>query len=168
MAPRLVVPDGQLDPERDGLAVDAVRASDHQGIAMLQRTRTEHHEQAVELAQDRIGGFDHQNGQRGIEDVGGGQAHMQVSGGRTDLLGDGFEKGDDVVLRDPLQRLDARRLDAGLGPDLLDRRWGDQPFLRQGLTGQKLHFEPGFILARRLPDRFQERPGVPVNHESPT
>ena len=135
---------------------------------MLQRARTEHGEQPVELAQDRIGGLDHQHGQRGIQDVGGGQAHMQIAGGRADLLGDGFEEGDDVVLRDPFQRLDARRLDAGPGPDLLDRRWGDQPFLRQGLAGQELHFEPGFILARGLPDRFQMRPGVAVNHESPT
>src|SRR2546427_636902 len=128
----------------------------------------EHGEEPVQVLQNGIGGLDHQNGQRGVQDIGGGQAQVQVADRWPDLLGNGFDEGNDVVLRDPLQRLDTRRVDAGLAADLPDCRSGDQPFLRQSLAGQKLHLQPRFIFARRLPDRFQERPGIAINHGSPT
>src|SRR5881628_4199673 len=35
MALRLVVPDRQLDAERDGLAMDTMRTSDHEGVTVL-------------------------------------------------------------------------------------------------------------------------------------
>ena len=168
MALRLVVPDGQLDAERDGLAVDAMRASDHEGVTVLPGAFAEHGEQSLQILQNCIGGLDHQDGQRGVQDIGGGQAQVQVAGCRPDLLGNGFDEGDDVVFRNPLQCLDARRIDAGLGVDLPDCRCGDQPLLRQSFAGQELHLQPRFIFARGLPDRFQVRPGIAINHGPPT
>ena len=168
MALRLVVPDRQLDAERDGLAVDAMRTSDHEGVTVLPGAVPEHGEEPVQILQNGIGGLDHQNGQRGVQDIGGSQAQVQVAGRRPDLLGNGFDKGNDVVLRDPLESLDARWIDMGLSANLPDCRRGDQPFLRQSLAGQKLDLQPRLIFARRLPDRFQVRPGIAINHGSPT
>src|SRR6266702_88720 len=54
-----IVPDRALQPERDGLAMNPMRATDHHGAAMFNRPFADRRQQPVDALQDHVGGFDH-------------------------------------------------------------------------------------------------------------
>ena len=62
---------------------------------------------AVEIGEHEIAGLPHLQRLRRVDHVRRGHAEMEPPGGGTDVLGDGRREGDDVVLRDLLDCLDA-------------------------------------------------------------
>ncbi len=54
MAPQLVVPDSQLEAERDRLGVNAVGAADHHRVAMLHRLTSDRLDQRVDVLQQQV------------------------------------------------------------------------------------------------------------------
>ena len=131
-----IVPDRELQPERDGLAMNPMRAADHHGAAMFKRPFANRHQQPVDALQDHVGGFDHQDGQGGIKNVRRGESHVKITRSRTDLLRDRFDEGDHVMLDHRFQRIDTRRVHAGLGLDLTKRQGRHKFLLNKRFTGE--------------------------------
>src|SRR2546430_17251112 len=61
-----IVPDRELQPERDVLAMNPMRAADHPGAAMFKRPLANRRHPPVDALQDHVGGFAHLDGQGGI------------------------------------------------------------------------------------------------------
>ena len=110
VARELRVPERQLEAEGHRLGMDAMRPTDHRRPPMLFGARSHRLHQTVEALQDHIARFAHLQRLRGVDDVGGRETEMEPPGGRTDVLGDGGGEGDDVVLGDLFDFLDAVEL----------------------------------------------------------
>jgi hypothetical protein len=161
---------GELDAHGGRLGVDAVAAADADVLDMLARAAGQDCEQAVELARDQAAGLLQLQGQRRVEEVGGGHAEMQEPGlGAADMLDVG-QKGDDVVPRHGLDRVDRRGVDQ---PVHRGRRVGPEP--RHGVLvelaelGHRLgHGELDLEPERQLPlgreDGGHGRPAVAGDH----
>ncbi len=167
MAADFLVPDGQLETERDRFAVNAVRAPDHNGVAMLQRPFLQHVEQRIQILQNEVQRLGHLDGQGGIHDVGRGQTHMEKSRIRSRGIRERFQKGDDVVLGDLLDLRDPFRIDprgaAEAGGDAARHLTG----AFQRFAGPQLDFQPDLVLVREIPDGLHARQSVAVNHLLP-
>ena len=146
-------PARELQPERRRLGVHAVRAAHLQRRAMLLGARDDDGERRVEALEDeRAGGADLER-ERGVDDVGGGEAVVEPAALLAELLGDGVDEGGRVVverrleLGDPLRaRRDGLLLERPRG--LL----GDDPELGPGGGRRELDVEPGPQLALVRPD----------------
>ena len=68
-----------------------------------QRLRLQHVQQSVESLQDEIHRFRHLDRQRGVDDVRGGQPHMEKPMLRPDGIHERFQKRNHVVLRDAVR-----------------------------------------------------------------
>ncbi len=64
-----LIPDGQLEPERDRLAVNAVRAPDHHGVLVPERLLLQHRNESFHALQNQIERLGHLHGERGIDDI---------------------------------------------------------------------------------------------------
>ena len=110
-------------PKRGGLGVDAVAAADGGRQLVLEGAPLQRVQQRVDLDQDQVGRALELDRQRGVEQVGRGQAEMQESRLRAAHLLDMGQEGDHVV--------------AGRGLDLLDPGRIDQPLAVGGDGGRE-------------------------------
>ena len=115
-ARQLERPAGELEPEGRRLGMDAVRAADLQRLAVLLGARRDDCEGAVETREDQRARLADLQRERGVDDVGGGEAVVEPAALLAELLGDGVDEGGGVVverrleLGDPLRR---RRVSPG-------------------------------------------------------
>ena len=158
----------QLQAERRGLRMDAVAPSDGDCVLVLVGARLEGGEQRVEIGDQDVGGLRELDVEAGVEHVGGGEARMQVARFRPDMLGDGGEEGDDVVLHLPFDGVDPLDVEAAALFGGLRRRLGDKPQPRHGLGGIDLDLEPDAEFGFRLPDAGHLGAAVAGDHAGRT
>ena len=99
-----------------------------------------------------------------------GHALMHEPRFGADDLGQMREEGDDVVLGDALDLVDARDVELGglaLGPDCLRRRLRNHAEFGHGVGGMGLDLEPDAKPRLRRPDRRHLRAGIARYHGCP-
>ena len=160
----LGVPQRQLQAQRHGLGVHAVRAPDHRRAAVLLRTRANGRHQVRQALQHQVAGFAHLQRLRGVDDVGRRHAEVHPPGGRPDVLGHGRRERDDVVLRDGLDGFDAGDVERALGADVLGRLDRHDACAGHRLGGGGLHLQPRLVAALVAPDATHLGIGVARNH----
>ncbi len=69
VAAHLVVPAGELQPERCGLGVDAVAAAHREGVLVLAGTDGDRLHEGVHALLEDLGGLDELKGEAGVDDV---------------------------------------------------------------------------------------------------
>ncbi|MNT41907.1 hypothetical protein D3C72_1782910 [compost metagenome] len=92
---------------------------------------------------------------------------MHETAVRADKFGKMGEEGDDVVLGDGFDFIDAGDVEGGaaaLFPDRLGRRFRNDAEVGQCVTGMCLDLEPDAELCFRRPDGDHFRPGVTRDH----
>jgi len=161
----LVVPKGHLQAEGDRLGVDAVRAPHLRGHLVLEGAGLDDGHQALDVGDDQLARFLEEHGEGGVQDVGGGKPQVDEAGVVADVVGDRGEEGDDVVFHGALDLVDARHVEARLGPDARHRVLGDAPHLGVRLAGVDLYLEPLAVAVLGLPDAGHFRTAVTFNHE---
>ncbi len=101
------------------------------GVSLCSKARLfDRREQGVHVGDQNIGGAGHLHGKAGVEHVGGGHALMDEARIRPDEFGEMGQEGDDVMLGDALDLVDAVHVEgdvAGLGPDVLRASLGITP-----------------------------------------
>ena len=102
---------GQGDAEGGRLGVDAVRATDQRGLAVLFDAGLEGVEQRLAAGDQAVGRIAQQDGERTVEHIGRGHAEVQPARRGAGQLLDVGEEGDHVVTRDGLDLVDASRLE---------------------------------------------------------
>jgi len=158
---------GELEPERHGLGMNAVRAADGRGHFVLEGALLQRRQQFVDIREQQIGRARQLHVQAGVEHVGGGHALVhEACLGADDLRQMGGE-GDDVVLGFAFDLVDPGDIEdgvPGLGPNDLRRfLWNYAEFgLRVSRMG--LDFEPDLEARLGLPDRGHFRAGVAGYH----
>ena len=146
IAPQLERPQRDLGAERRGLGVDAVRATDHRGVALLARPRHDRDLELVDRLEQEIGRPHERDRQRGVDDVARREAVVDPGAvRRPDPLLDDVDERGDVVVGDPLALLDGCGVDARPLPDDGDRLGGDDAQLGLRLDGEQLDLEPGGV-----------------------
>jgi hypothetical protein len=163
-APELVVHQGHLEAEGDGFRVDAVGAADHGGELVFAGLRGHRLAQQLHVRDQQVGRLHHLHGQRGVDDVGAGQALVDVAGGGAHVFGHVGQEGDDVVVDLALDLVDALDLEFGALLDAFEvgGRHLAQPV--QGLAGQHFDLQPDaeFVFVR--PDGRHGGPGITRYH----
>src|ERR1700716_1735586 len=162
---------GELEPERGGLGMDAVRAADHRRQLVLERATLERGEEAIDIGDQEIGGAHELHVEAGVEHVGRRHALMHEARLGSHDLRKGGQKGDDVVLDLALDRVDARDIELGrlaFVPDFLCRRLRNDAELGHGVGRMRLDLEPDAEAGLRVPDRGHVRPGIARDHRRPS
>ena len=157
-------PAGELEPERRRLGVHAVRAADLQRLAVLLRPCRNGGEGAVEPGEDEHAGLLDLQRERGVDDVGGGEAVVEPAALLAELLGDGVDEGGRVVVERRLElghALRARRSRLGDARGCLCRHDSQ---LGPGRRRCELDLEPGRELPLVRPDPGHGRAGVTGDH----
>ncbi len=162
-AGELGIGDGELEPERGRLGMDAVGAADGRREFVFAGAALERGDERIDVGDQKIGGAHQLHVKAGVEHVGRRHALVHETRLGPDDFGQMGEEGDDVVLGLALDLVDAvdielRRL--ALGPDLLRRRLRDHAELGHGVGGMGLDLEPDAKPRLRRPDRRHLRAGV--------
>jgi len=165
VAVQLERPQRELVAERGRFGVDAVRSSDAQGVAMLQRPPLHHGQQVFELGQEQVTGLAQLQCQRGIQHVRRRQAEVDPPSGLPDRLRRRLDERRHVVVGHRLQF--GHPLRRGSDRSLLDLRH----VLRRDVTQagprfarQDLDAEPGGQLRLLGPHRGHLRQCVARDH----
>lgn len=106
------------------LGMNAVAAADAHRILVLEGAGLQCCEYPVHIGEQQVGGAHELDVERGVEHVGGGHALMHETAVGTDELGKVGQEGDDVMLGDGLDLVDAGDVEGGaaaLFPDRLGR-----------------------------------------------
>ena len=167
IAPGLVVPDGQFEAEGDRLGMDPVGTSDHHRFFVAEGLLPDRLLQGLQIVQQDIGGFLQQDGHGGIQHIGGGQTQVDVTAGRSHMLGHIGQEGDHVVLGDPFQLIDPFYGKTGFFLDDRQVPGRYESLLGQGLAGRNFHVQPFLIFILRTPELGHYRPGVAGDHIQP-
>ena len=167
IAVELERPAGELEPERRRLGVHSVGAADRQRVLELEaRARDNRGERFVERPEEQLTGIAHGERERRVEHVRGGEAVVDPSSFRSDLLRKRVDECGDVVIRRPLELGDAfdGRDVRTLAPDRLHcaRRYGAE--LAPRIERCELHQEPTLELRLLRPDARHFRSGVARDH----
>ena len=158
--------DGELEPERGRLGVDAVRAADGRRQLVFARAALQRGVKRVDIRNQKIGGADELNVEAGVEHVGRRHALVHEARFRTHDLGEMSEESDDVVLDLAFDLLDARDVEfrrLAFFPNLLCCRFRDHAELGHRVGCMRLDFEPDAKARLRRPDRRHLRAGVARN-----
>ena len=91
---------------------------------------------------------------------------MQPARRRTDVLGDGRGEGDDVVMGDLLDRVDALDVERRLRAQLARRVGWHDAGLGHDVGRRQFHREPAFEAALLGPDRAHRGVGITRNHSA--
>src|SRR5689334_7350653 len=91
---------------------------------------------------------------------------MKPPGGGTDVLGDGGGEGDDVVLGNLLDFLDAGDVEGAAFADIPRRILGDDSGAGHRFDRGNLYLQPRFVLALVAPDATHLRMCVSLDHPS--
>ena len=141
---QLVQPAGEHKPEAQRLGMDAVGPAGHQRPAFLDRTAPDHGGNPIEVVEQDVGGADQLQRQRRIEDVGGSQAPVQVTGVVSHRLGQRVQESHHIMPNPLLQPGDVIGIDSRL-PEALDRRFGDLSDLGPTLGHDEFDPQPQFV-----------------------
>ena len=166
VALQLGVPQRQLQAERHRLGVHAVRAANHGRVPVLVGPRTDGLGQRIDVPDDQIGRLDHLQRQRGVDDVGGRQAEMQIPRRRPHMLGHRRRERNHVVMRRLLDFLDARDVEPRARPELACGVVRDDAGVGHRVGGRELDLEPRLIAPLLGPDAPHLGVGVAGNHLS--
>ena len=159
--------DGELEPERGRLGMDAVRAADGRREFVFAGAPLQRGQQRIDVGNENIGGANELHVQAGVEHVGRGHAEMHEARVGADDFGEMGEEGDDVVLDLALDLVDARGVEGRrlpFLPDGLRRRLRDHAEFGHGAGGMRLDLEPDAKPRLRRPDRRHLRAGVAGDH----
>ena len=148
----LGAPQEQLQAEGHRLCVDAVRPADARRVLELDGAAAQYFEELFEVVDDDVGGLLHHDAECRVLDIARRQSLVDIFRVLADILGDVREEGDDVVIRDLLDLLDARQVELRLGADVRRSLLRDLPEFRHGLAGRDLDFEHGLKLMLQRPD----------------
>ena len=162
-AGKLGIGDGELQPERGRLGMDAVGAADGRREFVFAGAALERFVERLDVGDEKIGGAHQLHVEAGVEHVGRGHALVHEARLGPDDFGEVGEKGNNIVLGLALDLVDAvdielRRL--ALGPDFLRRCLRDHAELGHGVGGMGLDLEPDAKARLRRPDRRHLRAGV--------
>ena len=142
VTPVLLVPNGQLPAESDGLGVHPVCAADHRRVLEFERALLEHLTQPRKALEQDFGSLaDHQR-LGGIHDVVRGEPEMQVPGLAAHVLGNVGCEGDDVVLDFLFDGEDALDFEAAFAPDSARGGLRDQAGIRFRFRRRHFDIEP--------------------------
>ena len=114
----------EFQAEGGRLGMDAVRAADGRRQLVLEGAALQRREQRVDVGDQEVARPLQLHGEAGVEHVGARSCPDGRSAHRADELGEMGQKGDDVVLGDALDLVDARDVElrvAALLPDRLAR-----------------------------------------------
>ena len=142
----------ELQPEGSGLGMHAVTAAHGQRVLVLEGACFERGKQGVEIGDQQVRCLDELHVEAGVEHVRRGQPRMQKPRLGPDVLGNGRQKGDDVMLHLALDCVDAGNVETATLPDRIGGVLGDDPELGHGLGRIGLDLEPDAELVLRLPD----------------
>ena len=160
-------PSSELEPERRRLGVDAVGAPDANRVLVLFGARDDGCKRAVDAAEELLARRTDLERERGVDDVGGGEAVVEPAALVAELLGDGIDECRGVVLQRRLElghALGGRRArplpdgPGGLGRDCAQ--------LGPGVERRDFHLEPGRQPALVRPDPGHGRARVAGDHQS--
>ena len=157
-------PQGDLHSEGDRLGVNAVAAAYHHGAAMLEGRLLQDLEQGFQVPDDDVGRVPELEGKGRVENIRGGQAHVDVPGLGADLLSHGGEEGDDIMSRGLLDLVDAADIEVRTLADRLHRLGRYLPILGVGLTDGELHVQPPPVLILLGPELLHLGPGIALDH----
>ena len=160
----------ELQPERDRLGMDAVRAADGRRHLVLEGAALERLEQFLDVADQDVRGARELHIETGVEHVRRGHALVHEARLRADDLGEMRQERDHVVLGLALDRVDARDVEGRVARLLPDREGGllgDDPKLGHRVRRMRLDLEPDAEAGLRLPDRRHLGPGIARDHSLP-
>ncbi len=168
-------PAAELHAHRHRLGVDAVRAADAQGVALLERAALADLAEPADVGDEDVGRLHHLVAQRRVAQVRAGHAVVHPAARlrvicretRVDVLGHVGEERDDVVVGDGLELVDARDLERGVRADVrgLLARDADLAELGLRLARENLDLLPDLELVLELPDAGHLGAGVARDHE---
>ena len=160
--------EGQAHGRR--LGMDAVAAADADRVLMLKGAFLQRGEDLVHIGQKDVGGADKLDVQRGVQNVRGGHALMdkaRVLG--ADMFGQMRQEGDDIMLGDRLDLVDARHIEFHVlrAPHRLGIRLRDHAKGGLGVAGMGLDLIPDAELRLGRPDRNHLGAGIAGDHGGP-
>ena len=121
-------PDGELEAEGRRLGVHAVRAADHQRVAVLLRPSEDGVEGALDPGENQPARLADLQSERGVDDVGGREPVVEPATLRAEPVGNGVDERRQVVLGLLLELGDASRGGwAGCGADLARPQRPERP-----------------------------------------
>ena len=163
-AGELIIHERELEPESDGLRVDAVAAANHRRHGVFPRTAGDDDAEVAEVLQDDVAGFRSLHGERGIEHVAARHTLVHPAASGADIAGDVLQKGDDIVVRAALDFLDLGEDKLALlanGPRVFG---GDVAQLRLRLASERLDLQPNLVFALVSPNGGHLRQCVSCDH----
>ena len=143
IALRLRVPVRQLEAKRNGLGVNAVRASHHGRVFEFPRAAFEHLRQPLQILRNQRRGLRDEQRLRRVNHVIRGESVMKPARVRADDLGHRRSEGNHIVAHLGLDLLDALHAEIGALADRVRRLFGHHASLGQGLGGGNFHGQPG-------------------------
>ena len=122
--------------------------------------------QAVEIAEEQVARLPHLQRLRGVDDVRGSQTEVKPPRGRADVLGHSSREGDDVVLSNFFDLLDARDIEGAALADVARRFGRNDSGPRHGLGRGHFDLQPGLVLSLVAPDATHFRMRITPDHLS--
>ena len=165
-AAEFVIHESHLEPERDGLRVDAMAASHHRRHFVRPGLSGHGGTRVIDAFHQQVASRRHLHGERGVEDVGRSQPLMHPARGRADGGSHIFEEGDDIVVGALFDFEDLRNGELRLLADGAGIFNGDLAKASHGLAGQGLDLEPNLVFALVGPKCPHLRPGISFNHDA--
>ena len=133
--------------------MNPVRASHHRGVFVLVGTRLKDLHHPREVGDDDEAALLELQGIGGVEDIRGGESHMDEAGVvGPHVFAHAAHEGDHIVAGDGLDFRDACHIESGPGADVLHAFQGDSAQLVPGLAGGELHLEPFLVTVLVRPD----------------
>ena len=141
-----------FSPKVTGSAWTPWDRADHDRILVLQRLFPERLAQRGDVVDDDIRRAAHEPRQRCVQHIGRGEPQVDIARIGADLLADGCQERDDVVLHDLLEFIDALDLEVGAFLDDGQRLLRDQAQSGVRFTREDLDGEPGAVAVLGFPE----------------
>ncbi len=136
-------------------------------VLVFEGARLQRRKNTVHAGEKDVGGAHELDVEGRVEHVGGGHALVHEAAVRADELGKVRQEGDDVMLGDGLDLVDAGDVEFGLSalfPDRFGRRFRDDAELGERIAGIGFDFEPDAELRFGRPDGDHVRSGIARDH----
>jgi len=167
VAVHLGIEAGEGQPHRRRLGMNAVAAADADRILVFEGAGLQRSEDTVHVGKQDVGSAHELDVEGCVEHVRRGHALMDEAAVGSDEFGEVGEEGDDVMLGDGLDLIDAGDVElcrATLFPDGLCRFLRDHADLGERVASVGLDLEPDAELGFGRPDGDHFGPGVAGDH----